>query len=180
MNRKKLGAGRKKGSGQAFRWHSGNALRHEPKDKRRLYWFYVVVDLLLVLAVATGALLAYVVWAPSGSKEDWVGETRTVQYTLEIADVQTELLGRVREGMTVTAFGTEDVLGTVDELKTEERSDEAGKSSVLVLTLTVETRYVQGQGYYVGDFRVAAGNDVEVLFENIYGAARCVAVAVKE
>lgn len=180
MNRKKLGMGQKKGVDRAVRWRPTQSPLPESKDKKQLHWFYIAVDLLLVSAVVAGALLVYVIWAPTTSEMDFVGEPCTVQYTLVISDIRAELITYAREGMTVTAFDTGEGLGTTDAAKTEVYTDEAGKHTVLLLTLTAEARYVQEKGYYIGDFRVAAGNDIAILFENVYGMARCVDVAVKE
>ncbi|MBE6594795.1 MAG: hypothetical protein E7644_03230 [Ruminococcaceae bacterium] len=175
MKFKKFGTARNGASSAPTRWRPAHTLQQDAKEKRGLRWFYVVVDALLLLAVAAGALLVYAIWAPT-PEEGLLGEARHVQYTLEVSDIREEFLPYAQEKMTVFAFGAGESIGTVQEVAV---SDREGKR-VLVLTLRAEARYLEGRGYYIGDFRVASGNGLEIMFENVYGRAQCVGVTVEE
>ena len=158
----------------------GHIFHRDEADKKRLRWFFVLVDILLVLLVVTGSVLVYAIWAPIPVYREYLGETRTVQYMLEIEDIRAEFMGYARAGMSIESFDTGDVLGTVESVQIVERESGDTKKSVLLLTVTAEANYLPERGYFVGDFRAVAGGFVEIRFDNVYGMAQCVEISVKE
>ena len=158
----------------------GHIFHRDDADKKRWRWFYVVVDILLVLVMALGAVSVYAIWAPIPLYHEYISETRAVQYTLEITDIREEFLGYARVGMPIEVLGTGDVLGTVDCVEIVKYGEGDSAKSALLLQLTATASYLPEHGYYVGDFHAIAGNCVEICFDNVYGMARCVEISVKE
>ena len=166
-------------------------------------WLFLVVDVLLLAAIVTAVIFVISLLTPWSIFGGDQGEIRSLTYTVEIAGVDQEQLTALQKGDTVTDRRTGEVIGVVTainnrdyevysehpELKpgvngedyyevVKEQYPGSGLQTVTV-TIQVDATYQRGVGYRVGDTRIAAGRELELIFRNYTDTGVCIGLSEK-
>lgn len=151
-------------------------------------WVAVLVDLLLLLALAglvTGAVFGFravrELYAPT-----W--ETRTVVYTVEIQGIDPGAVKYNSDGryiyidnpMWSSVYTDADCLGTVTDVKGTRVTAEDGSSTLtLILTVEADAAYREGKGYRMGETMLLAGMTGEFRMEGMAATGTVISMQEK-
>jgi hypothetical protein len=150
------------------------------------------IDVLIILAVLLIAAIVVNMFMPLSffSKFNKTIE-RQIQFTVEITALDENFIDKVTENQTVIDAVSKYEIGkvmTVDcnthysELQYNESeasgwlSPYADKYNMLV-TITVLAEYTEGEGYSVGDRRIAVGEKMSLRFPNFAAEGYCIALS---
>jgi hypothetical protein len=150
------------------------------------------IDVLIILAVLLIVAIVVNIFVPLSffGKLNKTTE-RQIQYTVEITALDESFIDKVAENQTVIDSVSKYTLGkvmTVDcnthysELKYNENeasgwlSPYTDKYNMLV-TITVLAEYTEGEGYSVGDRRIAVGEKMSLRFPNFAAEGYCIALS---
>lgn len=150
------------------------------------------VDVLIALALVLLAAIIINIFLPQSLLHLWRGESeKEIQYTVEFLCVDKELIDKINEGDNVIDSTSKYTLGTVitsdytaqyTELKYNEQENSGflspfeGKYNVLV-TVKVSAEYTEGEGYSVGDRRIAVGEKLSLRFPHFAGEGYCISLS---
>lgn len=196
MNRAKTDAPKKE------RVNKNHTQGRKREGSRR--WLFLVVDVLLLAAIVAAVVFVISLLTPWSIFGNDQGEIRSLTYTVEIAGVDQEQLTALQRGDTVIDRKTGAVIGVVTaisnrdyevysehpELKpgadgeadyfevVKEQYPNSGLQTVTV-TIQVDATYQHGIGYRVGDTRIAAGREMELMFRNYADTGVCISLTGK-
>ena len=150
------------------------------------------IDVLIILAILLIAAIVVNMFVPLSFFNRFNKTVeRQIQYTVEITAVDEAFIDKVAENQTVIDSVSKYTLGkvmTVDcntnysELKYNE-SEASGWLSPyddkynMLVTITVLAEYTRGEGYSVGDKRIAVGEKMSLRFPNFAAEGYCIALS---
>ncbi len=158
------------------------------RSKRRFNF----IDVLIILAVILLGAIVLSLFFPNGLFKSSSVE-REIQYTVEFIGVDEIFIDKIKENDSVIDSVAKYNIGTVMTVDssmpyTELKYDnEAGtghlvafedKYNVLV-TISVKAEYNEGEGYSVGDRRIAVGEKLSLRFPNYASEGYCVSLSVE-
>ncbi len=163
------------------------AARVRPKTKR-----FNFIDVLIILAV----LLVIAVVASIFMPKSWLGGsgskvTREIQYTVEFVGITGEFADLIEENDNVVDAVSKFSLGSVTAVDGsaqygELRYNELTRSGEytyypdrynLLVTVTVSAEYIEGEGYYVNDRRIAVGEALSLRFPDYVAEGYCIGIS---
>ena len=166
---------------------SGKAERRA-KGKRRRFNF---IDLLIILAVILlGAIIINMFFPSSMWRDLRDNDERMIQYTVEFIGVDEKFVDNIKENDAVIDSVSKYALGTVitadytnhTELNYNAAANQGmlsvyeGKYNILV-TVMVTAEYNEGEGYSVGDRRIAVGELLSLRFPDYADEGYCVSLS---
>ena len=187
-------------SAGARRGRRGAQLHVGEREKSRR-WLLLLVDVLLLVAIVAAVFLLVVLLTPLELFAGSEVEERTVVYTVEFTNVNSELLGSLHIGDSVTDAETGSVIGVVTAISDRDSyfsempssaEDEELQMHVVTknqypdgyktLTVTIEAvaEYRPGVGYAAEDCRIAVGRAYNLRFPAYAGEGVCVTFETKE
>lgn len=183
------------GPGKEERRRRAPKREQAPGKEGRRRWLFLLVDLLLLAAIAAIVIFLVSLLTPWSIFDKDNTETRSITYTVEIAGVDQTSLAALEKDDTVTDRKTGAVIGTVVDFSVrpyEVWTDTAEGESVgkitypeesglktVTVTLTVDASYLAGVGYTVGDTRIAVDRTLELAFRNYAATGVCISLNVK-
>ena len=158
-----------------------------------------VVDVLLILFILLIVVVCINLLSPiSYLKKLTADNTHLVEYTVEISGVDKAYLESVKANDVVMDSVSKQNVGTVtavdcntpyaqlvyDEVNDvgvlAEHVNESHERYNMLITITVECTYEEGQGYLVHDRRIAVGEQMSLRFPNFLGEGYCIGFAVQD
>ena len=159
------------------------------KRKRRFNF----VDFLILVFVALFIFLGVYVIKPVSLIRRWMdNETYTVEYTVEIENVDEQFIENVRIGQICLDSVSKSELGSVVDVdgNTEYvvlEYDETNEQGVLtpypdrynlLITVHAECTYEEGRGYFANGTRIAVGEAMALRFSDFVGEGYCIGFTV--
>lgn len=146
------------------------------------------VDVLLILFVIAVIFVAVNIVAPMAFVSKLTSDsTRTIEYTVELEGVDKALAEKIKENDTVVDAVSKNALGTVSSVDSNtEYSVFDERTGVLVyyedrvnvlITVTASASYNKGEGYAVGERRIAVGEKLSLRFPDFSGEGYCIGLS---
>ena len=153
------------------------------------------IDILIILALLLIAAIVINIFFPlSALRRFDKSDEKQIQYTVEFLGVDEAFVDKIAENDAVIDSVSKYALGTVmtvdcnthySELKYNE-SDMSGWLSPypdkynMLVTITVTAEYNEGEGYSVGDRRIAVGEKLALRFPNYAAEGYCISLSEDE
>ena len=162
-------------------------------DKKASRGRFNFIDVLIILAVLLLGAIVVNIFLPSSLFKTSSVE-RELQYTVEFVGVDEEFIDKIKENDVVHDSVSKYNVGTViavdkstpysalqydNETKSGHLAVYEGKYNVLV-TVSVVAEYHEGEGYSVGDRRIAVGEKLALRFPDYASEGYCVNLSVAE
>ena len=177
---------RKIGMNQLNKGNSTVAAKKKRGGRFNLIDLIIVVIILLVIA-AVVYVFAPFRWLRTMSKS----ESKTIQYTVEIAGVDEAFIDKIKESDLVIDAVSKNNLGTVSQevdyhTKYTELSYAVEESETvgvlveypnrynLIVTISATAEYIEGRGYTVDGCRIAVGEKMSLRFPDYSCEAYCI------
>lgn len=161
------------------------------EKKTRKFTFVDFLLIVLVLAIVAGAM--YLLSPGSFVNKLGVSEHGTVEYSVEIRDVGSEYLNKIKENDVVVDSVTKNTLGTVTAvdyntkqtvLKYEQKQDGSYEGALseypdrysVIVTITASGEHVDGDGYFVNNCRIAVGESMALRFPDFAAEGYCISL----
>lgn len=155
---------------------------------------FLALDILLLVAIVAAIFFLVVLLTPLNPFGREAKEERTILYTVELTNVESDVIDLLREGDTVIDAETGREIGEIllkDKRDYTYYSDEAVKKGdayvvekehvsdryTVTLTIRASALYEEGVGYTVDRCRVAVGREYELHFPSYAGRGVCVTLA---
>ena len=160
--------------------------------KKKNYRFNILDVLLILLAIGIVFVAVNIISPMAFIKNLQADSNHTIEYTVEFIGVDEEFIEAIKENDKVMDSVSKNSLGTViavdynthySELKYDEENkagklvDYADKYNVIV-TITAEGNYVEGEGYNVNAHRIAVGEKMSLRFPDYVGEGYCISFSV--
>lgn len=174
------------------------------EKKQRKFNFVDFLLILLILAIIGGAV--YLFSPGSFINKAGKSTEGTLMYTIEIKGVDQEYINKIQENDVVVNAVTKSTLGTVSavdatnkdvvldciEVKNEDNQEGAGETQeeiqyegtlvpsadqyTVLVTITATADYVNGDGYFVNNCRIAVGEGFSLHFPNFAAEGYCISI----
>lgn len=155
---------------------------------------FLAVDILLLVAIIAAVFFLVVLLTPMSPFSGDAKEERTLLYTVELVNVESDVIDLLHEGDVVVDAETGREIGEIqlkDKRDYTYYSDEAVKKGdayvvkkeqaadryTVTLTIRASAVYEEGVGYTVDRCRVAVGRVYELHFPSYAGRGVCVTLA---
>ena len=171
------------------------------KKKKRVYFNFIDLVLILLIVALIGALV-YIFSPVSWIRDLMQDHEKTIQYTVELQNVDEAYLNLIKENDIVGNAVTKDNIGTVTAVDYSNKyteyvlveskadsEDDAKYSGKLVeyddkynviITITVTADYDEGEGYSVNSTRIAVGEKLSLNFPDFVGTGYCIGLSVSD
>ena len=172
---------------------SGNKKANGKKKKGH----FNVIDLLLILIALFVVFAVIYVFAPfSTVKNLFTSQEKTIEYTVEFIGVDKDFVNTIQKNDLVVDSVSKNHIGTVQaadynnpytEFEVVPTKNEGTLEGVLVehpnkcnvlVTISAEAEYSEGDGYRVNDYRIAIGEKMNLIFPNYMGECYCIDLSV--
>jgi len=160
------------------------------KQKRK----FNIIDffiLLIIVAVVVALVYAFSPW--SQIKKLWKPNQTTIQYAIELKEVDDEFISLIKAGDGVINSVTKSSMGTVDRVGEPTRSTVLNYTSEegdtykgilvekpdkydIIVYVTATAEYEKGVGYTVNGSRIAVGEELFFRFPHFEYSGYCIAV----
>ena len=158
------------------------------KSRARVRRRFNVIDVALLLFIVGMVVLIVNLLSPISFFRNMLpGTTYTLEYTVEISNVDVDYVDMVKENDAVMDSVSKKALGTViavdcDTQYSELQYDEQNQVGILathpdrynmLITITAECTYEEGVGYMVNDQRIAVGEKIALRLPDFVGEGYC-------
>ena len=144
------------------------------------------IDILIILALLLIAAIVINIFFPlSALRRFDKSDEKQIQYTVEFLGVDEAFVDKIAENDALGTVMTVDCNTHYSELKYNE-SDMSGWLSPypdkynMLVTITVTAEYNEGEGYSVGDRRIAVGEKLALRFPNYAAEGYCISLSEDE
>ncbi len=153
------------------------------------------VDLLIILALLLFIAIVVNIFLPSSFLNSFKENTeREIQYTVEFSYVDQDFVDKIKENDLVIDSVSKYSLGNVITVDYNQNYRElyydtlqkAGRLLTyedkynVIVTVTVVARYDEGEGYTVGDRRIAVGEKLSLRFPDYAAEGYCIGLSEAE
>ena len=171
------------------------------KKKKKVYFNFIDLILILLIVALIGALV-YIFSPVSWIRDLMQDHEKTIQYTVEIQNVDEAYLNLIKENDIVYNAVTKDTIGTVTAVDYNNKYSEyvlvenvdsedndvsySGKfveyddKYNVIITITVTTDYNEGEGYSVNSTRIAVGEKLSLNFPDFVGTGYCIGLSAAD
>lgn len=131
--------------------------------KRGLFWRGFAVDMVLILLIVGVGVGVWMGYRAVKNAYEPAWETRWVEYSVEIRNIDYDRADQLLPALSDHGLwrGNQadgDYLGEVRDVRALPSVTEDGRETMtLYLTVAAETKYLRGEGYFMGDTRLLAG-----------------------
>lgn len=174
---------------------SNNSTQQTKKRSRKK--FNVIDFLLIVVILLITAGLVYLFLPSSLVKNITADKTVQIRYVVEVKDVDEQYINNIAASQLVQDSVSKSEIGYVEvnpesaphyELKYDLLEENDGSNSAigmlskvdgkydLIITITADAHYKEGEGYTVNGTRIAVGEKIYTKFPNYSCEAFCIAV----
>lgn len=154
-----------------------------------------IIDLLLVLiALSLIAALLYI-FAPFSTIKNWfASEEKTIEYTVEFVGVDKAFVNKIQKNDIVVDAVSKNHIGTVQAadfsypytvFESVQKGDamegvlvEHPDKCNVIVTISANATYLEEDGYRVNQYRIAVGEQMNLIFPNFMGECYCIDLSV--
>jgi hypothetical protein len=153
------------------------------------------VDLLIILALLLFIAIVVNIFLPSSFFSSFKKNTeREIQYTVEFSYVDQDFVDKIKENNQVIDSVSKYSLGNVITVDYNQNYSELYYDTVqkagglltyedkynVIVTVTVMAQYDEGEGYSVGDRRIAVGEKLSLRFPDYVAEGYCIGLSEAE
>lgn len=150
------------------------------------------IDVLIILAIILLVAIVASIIAPTSLFGAFsTNSTETIQYTVEFSGVDMAFVNNIADNDNVVDAVSKFSLGSVAAIDNNSNyralqyNESTGTGSFavykdkydLLVTITVDAEYKEGEGYFVNDRRIAVGEKLSLRFPNYIGEGYCVGIS---
>lgn len=165
--------------------------QHGADHQRARKGLFLAVDILLLVAIIAAIFFLVVLLTPMNPFRREAGTACELQYTIELANVESDVIELLHEGDVVIDAATGREIGEI-QLKDKREytyysdvavsngdayvveKEHASDRYTVTLTIRASAVYEEGVGYTVDHCRVAVGREYELHFPSYAGRGVCV------